>query len=80
MEPTRFDDPDAVKVLAGDEFGDFGPPLEVTQQMIDGFAELTGDHQWIRPCMPTQTQSTSRVLRTDTSHLAAGCTAASAPT
>ena len=47
MEPTRFDDLDALSGLASDEFGAFGPPLEVTQQMIHAFAELTGDHQWI---------------------------------
>ena len=47
MEPTRFDDLDALQALASDEFGDFGPRIEVTQQMIDAFAELTGDRQWI---------------------------------
>ena len=47
MEPTRFDDLDALQALASEEFGDFGPRIEVTQQMIDAFAELTGDHQWI---------------------------------
>ena len=47
MESTRFDDLDALNGLASDEFGAFGPTLEVTQQMIHAFAELTGDHQWI---------------------------------
>ena len=47
MEPTRFDDLDALRALASDAFGDFGPRTEVTQQMIDAFAELTGDRQWI---------------------------------
>ena len=47
MEPTRFDDLDALNRLASAEFGAFGPPIEVTQQMIHAFAELTGDHQWI---------------------------------
>ena len=47
MEPTRFDDLDALQALASDAFGDFGPPIEVTQPMIDAFAELTGDRQWI---------------------------------
>ena len=47
MEPTRFDDLDALQALASDAFGDFGPRIEVTQQTIDAFAELTGDRQWI---------------------------------
>ena len=47
MEPTRFDDLDALQAIASDAFGDFGPRIEVTQQMIDVFAELTGDRQWI---------------------------------
>ncbi len=47
MEPTRFDDLDALQALASDAFGDFGPRIEVTQQKIDAFAELTGDRQWI---------------------------------
>jgi hypothetical protein len=32
VHPTRFDDVDALNGLASDEFGDFGPPFEVTQQ------------------------------------------------
>ena len=47
MQPTRFDDVDALNGLASDEFGAFGPPFEVSQEVIDGFAELTGDRQWI---------------------------------
>jgi acyl dehydratase len=31
---------------AGDEFGP-SSWLEITQERIDGFAEATGDHQWI---------------------------------
>ena len=30
-----------------DEFGALGPEVEVTQDMINKFADLTGDHQWI---------------------------------
>ncbi|MGD2101123.1 MAG: MaoC family dehydratase [Acidimicrobiia bacterium] len=32
--------------LAGEEIGS-SPWVEVTQESIDGFADLTGDHQWI---------------------------------
>jgi hypothetical protein len=47
MEPIAFDDVDALNAAASDEFGEWGTELEVTQQMINDFAELTGDHQWI---------------------------------
>ncbi|WP_137123631.1 MaoC family dehydratase [Roseomonas sp. HF4] len=38
--------PEALKALVGQELG-VGDWLEVTQDMIDRFAEVTGDHQWI---------------------------------
>jgi acyl dehydratase len=38
--------PDALKALIGEELG-VGDWLEVSQEMIDRFAEVTGDHQWI---------------------------------
>ncbi len=47
MEAVQFDDIDAINALASEEFGEWGPEIEVTQQMIDDFAELTGDRQWI---------------------------------
>jgi acyl dehydratase len=43
----RFDDIDGFNALASTEWGEWGPELEVTQDMINAFAELTGDHQWI---------------------------------
>jgi acyl dehydratase len=43
----RFDDVDGMNAAASEEFGDWGPEIEVTQDMINGFAELTGDRQWI---------------------------------
>jgi acyl dehydratase len=46
MREVRFDDVDGLNACAG-EMGDWGPEAEVTQDMIDRFAELTGDHQWI---------------------------------
>jgi acyl dehydratase len=42
-----FDDLDAINAVASDEFGEFGDPIEVTQEMIQEFADLTGDQQWI---------------------------------
>ncbi len=47
MEQIRFDDVDRLRAKISDTFGPWGPELEVTQEMINAFAELTGDHQWI---------------------------------
>ena len=47
MEKIPFDDLDTINSLASEEFSDFGDAIEVTQEMIQGFADLTGDHQWI---------------------------------
>jgi len=46
MTQARFDDIDALNAVASDEFGPWGPPVKVTQDMVDAFADLTGDHQW----------------------------------
>ena len=47
MEDIRFDDIEALRAKISDAFGDWSEPIEVTQEMINRFAELTGDHQWI---------------------------------
>jgi acyl dehydratase len=47
MEKIRFDDIAALQKHVSEEFGPFGQPLEVTQKMINDFADVTGDHQWI---------------------------------
>ncbi len=44
---VRFDDLDGLRALISEEFGPFGSSIEVTQSMIDSFAELTHDRQWI---------------------------------
>jgi acyl dehydratase len=43
----KFDDVDGINAAASEEFGAWGPEREVTQEMINAFAELTGDRQWI---------------------------------
>lgn len=43
----RFDDIDAINAAVSDEFGPWGPEFEMTQEKVNQFAELTGDHQWI---------------------------------
>jgi acyl dehydratase len=47
VKQIRFDDIDGLNAAASDDFGDWGPPSKVTQEMVDAFADLTGDHQWI---------------------------------
>lgn len=47
MEQIRFDDIEKLRGKVSDVFGPFGAAIEVTQDMINKFADLTGDHQWI---------------------------------
>lgn len=47
MEQIRFDDIDKLRGKISDQFGPWGSELQVTQEMINAFADLTGDHQWI---------------------------------
>lgn len=47
MDEIRFDDIEKLRAQVGEAFGPWGPELEVSQEMINRFADLTGDHQWI---------------------------------
>ena len=47
MEDIRFDDIEGFRGKISDAFGAWSEPVTVTQEMIDRFADLTGDHQWI---------------------------------
>ena len=47
MQDIQFDDIDALRTKVSDTFGAWGNEVEVTQDMINKFADLTGDHQWI---------------------------------
>jgi acyl dehydratase len=47
MDEIRFDDVEGLRRRISDTFGPWGAEVRVTQEMINGFAELTGDHQWI---------------------------------
>ena len=47
MQEIRFDDIDALGAKVSEEYGAWGEQIEVTQDMINRFADLTGDHQWI---------------------------------
>lgn len=46
-QEIRFDDIVALKGRVGEEFSPWGKEVQVTQDMIDRFAGLTGDQQWI---------------------------------
>jgi acyl dehydratase len=46
--PTiRFDDIDGLRAQIRDEYGEWGPEVTMSQDVIDRFADLTDDHQWI---------------------------------
>ena len=47
MQEIRFDDIAALRAHVSEEFGPFGEQVEISQDMINKFAELTGDQQWI---------------------------------
>ncbi|HVN63662.1 MAG TPA: MaoC family dehydratase [Candidatus Binataceae bacterium] len=47
MEEIRFDDIEKLKAKVGADFGPWSNSVEVTQEMINQFADITGDHQWI---------------------------------
>ncbi len=47
MEKIQFDDIAALQKHVSEEYGEFGGELEISQEMINQFAEVTGDHQWI---------------------------------
>jgi acyl dehydratase len=44
---VRFDDIETLREHVSQKFGEWGPEVEVTQAIIDRFADLTNDHQWI---------------------------------
>jgi acyl dehydratase len=47
VEQIRFDDIEGLRRKISDQFGGWSEPVTVTQDMINRFAEPTGDHQWI---------------------------------
>ena len=47
MPDIRFDDVKGLEAFVSDEYGEWGEAVEISQQKIDAFAELTGDRQWI---------------------------------
>jgi acyl dehydratase len=47
MTLVAFDDIPALAASITEEYGPWGDPVTVTQEMINQFADITGDHQWI---------------------------------
>jgi uncharacterized protein len=47
METIRFDEVDRLRSKISAEFGPWSNPIAVTQEKINQFADVTGDHQWI---------------------------------
>ena len=47
MEPIDFDDIDALNAAASEDFGSWGREVSIPQDLVDAFADLTDDHQWI---------------------------------
>ncbi len=47
MREIRFDDVAGLRAMVREEHGEWGPEMQVTQKMINDFADLTGDQQWI---------------------------------
>lgn len=47
MKQYQYNDLAALQELVSDEFGAWSEEVEVTQELVNQFAELTGDHYWI---------------------------------
>ena len=47
MKQYRFDDVEGMQELVTDQFGAWSSEVEITQDLINRFAELSGDHYWI---------------------------------
>jgi acyl dehydratase len=47
MKQYQYNDIDALQEIVSDEFGEWSQALEITQAMIDQFADLTGDDYWL---------------------------------
>ncbi|NND66855.1 MAG: MaoC family dehydratase [Halioglobus sp.] len=47
MKQYQYNDLEALQELVSDEFGAWSEEVAVTQDLVNQFAELTGDHYWI---------------------------------
>lgn len=47
MREIQYDDIDTFQEIVSEEYGEWGDEHVVSQKLINRFADLTGDHQWI---------------------------------
>jgi len=47
MKQYQFNDIDALQELVSQEFGEWSSEVEITQALVNQFAEMTGDDYWI---------------------------------
>lgn len=47
MKQYKYDDIDAMQELVSEDFGSWSSEVEITQAMVNQFAELTGDDYWL---------------------------------
>jgi len=47
MQEINFKNIDELASKVSEDFGPWGAEVEVTQELVNEFADLTGDHQWI---------------------------------
>jgi len=47
MQQYKYDDVEAMQALVSDEFSAWSSEVEITQALVNQFAELTGDDYWI---------------------------------
>lgn len=47
VQPAHYKDADALSALVSEQFSEWSPAVTVTQDMINTFAELSGDHMWM---------------------------------
>lgn len=66
MDKIAFDDIASLQKHVSEEFGDFGESFEVTQEVINKFADVTGDHQWIH--LDTERAKTESPFGTTIAH------------
>ena len=47
MKQYKYDDIEALQDIVSEDFGEWGQNLQITQEMIDQFAALSGDDYWL---------------------------------
>jgi acyl dehydratase len=47
MKQYQFDDVESLQELVSEDFGPWSEEVEITQELVNRFADLTGDNYWI---------------------------------